>query len=186
MPFTFKAKQLFNQTKKSEIMDRNSKVINQKKRNNICVQKGKKFERGFISVAGGEGQILSSGEDERFWGQTEAGPDSLRDGHPCTRWTPEPTPGPTPAWLTPSKLLSPAPAGKRVLILNGPYREAEALLEGIDEKSFSATLTLDSVSLPSEETPSSVCAFGDTSGVNKVSPSLLSGSAEGETGDRRL
>lgn len=37
----------------------------------------------------------------------------------------------------------PAP-GKRVLILNGPHRDAEALLEGIDEKNFSATLTLDS------------------------------------------
>ncbi|XP_055010064.1 DNA/RNA-binding protein KIN17 isoform X2 [Boleophthalmus pectinirostris] len=37
----------------------------------------------------------------------------------------------------------PAP-GKRVLILNGKYRETEAILEGIDEKNFSATLTLDS------------------------------------------
>lgn len=37
----------------------------------------------------------------------------------------------------------PAP-GKRVLILNGPYRDMEALLEGIDEKHFSAALTLDS------------------------------------------
>uniref|UniRef100_G3Q9J9 DNA/RNA-binding protein KIN17 n=1 Tax=Gasterosteus aculeatus aculeatus TaxID=481459 RepID=G3Q9J9_GASAC len=37
----------------------------------------------------------------------------------------------------------PAP-GKRVLILNGPHRDAEALLEGIDEKNFSATLTLES------------------------------------------
>ncbi|KAJ3612515.1 hypothetical protein NHX12_020790 [Muraenolepis orangiensis] len=37
----------------------------------------------------------------------------------------------------------PAP-GKRVLVLNGEYRAAEALLEGIDEKKFSATLTLDS------------------------------------------
>lgn len=37
----------------------------------------------------------------------------------------------------------PAP-GKRVLILNGPYRDAEALLEGINEKNFSAQLTLDS------------------------------------------
>uniref|UniRef100_A0A3P9IYS7 DNA/RNA-binding protein KIN17 n=1 Tax=Oryzias latipes TaxID=8090 RepID=A0A3P9IYS7_ORYLA len=36
----------------------------------------------------------------------------------------------------------PAP-GKRVLILNGPYRDTEALLEGIDEKNFSAMLTLD-------------------------------------------
>ncbi|XP_047431763.1 DNA/RNA-binding protein KIN17 [Mugil cephalus] len=36
----------------------------------------------------------------------------------------------------------PAP-GKRVLILNGPYRDTEAVLEGIDEKSFSATLTLE-------------------------------------------
>lgn len=37
----------------------------------------------------------------------------------------------------------PAP-GKRVLILNGPYRDVEAVLEGIDEKNFSASLTLDS------------------------------------------
>uniref|UniRef100_A0A3Q0R0C3 DNA/RNA-binding protein KIN17 n=1 Tax=Amphilophus citrinellus TaxID=61819 RepID=A0A3Q0R0C3_AMPCI len=37
----------------------------------------------------------------------------------------------------------PAP-GKEVLILNGPYRDTEAVLEGIDEKNFSATLTLNS------------------------------------------
>ncbi|XP_067110159.1 DNA/RNA-binding protein KIN17 [Osmerus mordax] len=37
----------------------------------------------------------------------------------------------------------PAP-GKRVLILNGPYRATEALLDSIDEKKFSASLTLDS------------------------------------------
>ncbi|XP_008300845.1 DNA/RNA-binding protein KIN17 isoform X1 [Stegastes partitus] len=37
----------------------------------------------------------------------------------------------------------PAP-GKQVLILNGPYRDMEAVLEGIDEKQFSATLTVDS------------------------------------------
>ncbi|XP_028286071.1 DNA/RNA-binding protein KIN17 [Parambassis ranga] len=37
----------------------------------------------------------------------------------------------------------PAP-GKRVLILNGLHRDTEAVLEGIDEKNFSATLTLDS------------------------------------------
>lgn len=37
----------------------------------------------------------------------------------------------------------PAP-GKQVLILNGPYRDTEALLEGIDEKNFCATLTLNS------------------------------------------
>ncbi|XP_041636803.1 DNA/RNA-binding protein KIN17 isoform X2 [Cheilinus undulatus] len=37
----------------------------------------------------------------------------------------------------------PAP-GKRVLILNGPYRDTEAVLEGIDEKNFSASLMLDS------------------------------------------
>ncbi|XP_071379214.1 DNA/RNA-binding protein KIN17 [Centroberyx affinis] len=37
----------------------------------------------------------------------------------------------------------PAP-GKRVLVLNGPYRDTEALLDGIDEKNFCATLTLDS------------------------------------------
>ncbi|XP_056131931.1 DNA/RNA-binding protein KIN17 [Lampris incognitus] len=37
----------------------------------------------------------------------------------------------------------PAP-GKRVLILNGQYRQTEAMLDGIDEKNFCATLTLDS------------------------------------------
>uniref|UniRef100_A0A672GDV2 DNA/RNA-binding protein KIN17 n=1 Tax=Salarias fasciatus TaxID=181472 RepID=A0A672GDV2_SALFA len=37
----------------------------------------------------------------------------------------------------------PAP-GKRVLILNGPFRDTEAVLEGIEEKDFSASLTLDS------------------------------------------
>lgn len=37
----------------------------------------------------------------------------------------------------------PAP-GKRVVILNGHYRDAEAILEGIDEKKFSGTLILDS------------------------------------------
>ncbi|KAM6962311.1 DNA/RNA-binding protein KIN17 [Tautogolabrus adspersus] len=37
----------------------------------------------------------------------------------------------------------PAP-GKRVVILNGPHRDTEAVLEGIDEKNFSASLTLDS------------------------------------------
>ncbi|XP_048013163.1 DNA/RNA-binding protein KIN17 isoform X2 [Megalobrama amblycephala] len=37
----------------------------------------------------------------------------------------------------------PAP-GKRVLILNGQYKDTEAILEGIDEHKFSATLKLDS------------------------------------------
>ncbi|XP_036433154.1 DNA/RNA-binding protein KIN17 [Colossoma macropomum] len=37
----------------------------------------------------------------------------------------------------------PAP-GKRVVIVNGQYRDAEAILEGIDEKNFSATLSIDS------------------------------------------
>lgn len=37
----------------------------------------------------------------------------------------------------------PAP-GKRVLILNGPFRDTEAVLEGIEEKNFSASLTLHS------------------------------------------
>uniref|UniRef100_A0A674F524 DNA/RNA-binding protein KIN17 n=1 Tax=Salmo trutta TaxID=8032 RepID=A0A674F524_SALTR len=37
----------------------------------------------------------------------------------------------------------PAP-GKRVLVLNGVYRDTEALLASIDERKFSATLTLDS------------------------------------------
>ncbi|XP_077400615.1 DNA/RNA-binding protein KIN17 [Vanacampus margaritifer] len=37
----------------------------------------------------------------------------------------------------------PAP-GKRVLIVNGSYRDTEAVLEGIDEKNFCASLTLDS------------------------------------------
>lgn len=35
--------------------------------------------------------------------------------------------------------------GKRVLILNGQYKDTEAILEGIDEHKFSATLVLDSV-----------------------------------------
>ncbi|KAM7367331.1 hypothetical protein PAMP_015241 [Pampus punctatissimus] len=35
----------------------------------------------------------------------------------------------------------PAP-GKQVLILNGPHRDTQATLEGIDEKNFCATLTL--------------------------------------------
>uniref|UniRef100_A0A3B4BQY3 DNA/RNA-binding protein Kin17 WH-like domain-containing protein n=1 Tax=Pygocentrus nattereri TaxID=42514 RepID=A0A3B4BQY3_PYGNA len=39
----------------------------------------------------------------------------------------------------------PAP-GKRVVIVNGQYRDAEAILEGINEKNFSATLIIDSVS----------------------------------------
>lgn len=34
--------------------------------------------------------------------------------------------------------------GKRVLIVNGQYRGTEAVLEGIDEKNFSASITLDS------------------------------------------
>ncbi|XP_058272710.1 DNA/RNA-binding protein KIN17 isoform X1 [Hemibagrus wyckioides] len=38
----------------------------------------------------------------------------------------------------------PAP-GKRVVIVNGQYRGMEAVLEGIDEKNFSAQLTIDSV-----------------------------------------
>ncbi len=46
----------------------------------------------------------------------------------------------------PQHLVVKLPAGKRVLILNGPHRDTEALLEGIDEKNFCATLTLDSVS----------------------------------------
>uniref|UniRef100_A0A672TC93 DNA/RNA-binding protein KIN17 n=1 Tax=Sinocyclocheilus grahami TaxID=75366 RepID=A0A672TC93_SINGR len=37
----------------------------------------------------------------------------------------------------------PAP-GKRVLIVNGQYKNTEAILEGINEHKFSATLTLDS------------------------------------------
>ncbi|XP_026779044.3 DNA/RNA-binding protein KIN17 [Pangasianodon hypophthalmus] len=37
----------------------------------------------------------------------------------------------------------PAP-GKRVVIVNGQYRGMEAILEGIDEKNFSAQLTIDS------------------------------------------
>lgn len=37
----------------------------------------------------------------------------------------------------------PAP-GKKVLILNGQYRDTEAILDSIDEKNFCATLTLDS------------------------------------------
>ncbi|XP_037098717.1 DNA/RNA-binding protein KIN17 [Syngnathus acus] len=37
----------------------------------------------------------------------------------------------------------PAP-GKRVMIVNGKFRDTEAVLEGIDEKNFCASLTLDS------------------------------------------
>ncbi|MCJ8743234.1 hypothetical protein PDJAM_G00091410 [Pangasius djambal] len=37
----------------------------------------------------------------------------------------------------------PAP-GKRVVIVNGQYQDMEAILEGIDEKNFSAQLTIDS------------------------------------------
>lgn len=33
------------------------------------------------------------------------------------------------------------------MILNGQYRDTEAVLEGIDEKNFSASLTLESVSV---------------------------------------
>lgn len=47
----------------------------------------------------------------------------------------------------PLHLVVSPPAGKRVLILNGPYRDVEAVLEGIDEKNFSATLTLETVSI---------------------------------------
>lgn len=36
-------------------------------------------------VAGSERQIFGGGEDDRLWRQTEAGPDSRGDGHPCTR-----------------------------------------------------------------------------------------------------
>lgn len=35
--------------------------------------------------------------------------------------------------------------GKRVVMLNGQYRGMEAVLEGIDEKNFSASLRIDSV-----------------------------------------
>lgn len=88
------------------------------------------------------------------------------------------------AWLTQAKLISP-PAGKQVLILNGPYRDTEALLEGIDEKSFSATLTLDSVSLRAGPLwgEAAISAFLDTSGVNKASPSLLQGQQKGKRVD---
>lgn len=37
-------------------------------------------------------------------------------------------------------------SGKRVLIVNGQYKDTEAILEGINEHKFSATLMLDSVS----------------------------------------
>lgn len=37
-------------------------------------------------------------------------------------------------------------SGKRVLVVNGQYKDTEAILEGINEHKFSATLTLDSVS----------------------------------------
>lgn len=72
-----------------------------------------------------------------------------------------------------------------MLILNGPYRDTEALLEGIDEKSFSATLTLDSVSLRAGllRGDAVICAFLDTCGVNKASPSLLQGQQKGKRVD---
>lgn len=81
-----------------------------------------------------------------------------------------------------SKLLVSPPAGKRVLILNGVHRDAEALLEGIDEKSFSATLTLDSVSLQ----PGLYFyfrAFVDAVAVNKVLPSRRQGQQKGRRVD---
>lgn len=78
-------------------------------------------------------------------------------------------------------LISP-PAGKRVLILNGAHRDAEALLEGIDEKRFSATLTLDSVSLQSG-LYFYFYGFVDAFGVNKVPPSRLQGQQKGRRVD---
>lgn len=81
-----------------------------------------------------------------------------------------------------SKLVVSPPTGKRVLILNGAHRDAEALLEGIDEKSFSATLTLDSVSL--QPGPDFYfCGFVNAFGVNKVPMSHLQGQQKGRRVD---
>lgn len=44
------------------------------------------------------------------------------------------------------KLIYRFVSGKRVLIVNGQYKDTEAILEGINEHKFSATLALDSVS----------------------------------------
>lgn len=83
-----------------------------------------------------------------------------------------------------SKLVASPPAGKRVLILNGAHRDTEALLEGIDEKSFSATLTLDSVSLQAGPDFSvSFCGVLDAFGVNKVPASRLQGQQKGRRVD---
>lgn len=133
---------------KNLIMDRNSKVINQNPKQYLCSQKNlrsvlsdlfllQEVKDKYSAVV----KMNDSGDKLKL-DQTH-----LETVIPAPGGPPSPLPVLPPAWLTPSKLLSPAPAGKRVLILNGPYREVEALLEGIDEKSFSATLTLDSVSL---------------------------------------
>lgn len=37
------------------------------------------------SLAGGERQLHSGGEDDRLWRQTEAGPEPRGDGHSCAR-----------------------------------------------------------------------------------------------------
>lgn len=87
---------------------------------------------------------------------------------------------PSPVNAALSKIVISPPAGKRVLILNGAHRDAEALLEGIDEKRFSATLTLDSVSL---QPGLYFYGFVDAFGVNKVPPSRLQGQQKGRRVD---
>jgi len=104
---------------------------------------------GSLLAVGDARQICCGGENGRLRRQTETGPESLGNRYTCTRYA---------AFCNPKELsegrldivgvnlVVKPPAGKRVLILNGPYRDAEAVLEGIDEKNFSATLALDSVS----------------------------------------
>lgn len=89
---------------------------------------------------------------------------------------------PSLAYAALSDLAVSPPAGKRVLILNGVHRDAEALLEGIDEKSFSATLTLDSVSLQ-PGLDFCFCGFAGSFGINKVVPCRLQGQQKGKRVD---
>lgn len=69
-----------------------------------------------------------------------------------------------------------------MLILNGAHRDAEALLEGIDEKSFSATLALDSVRL---RPGLRFCRRGvaEAFGGSKVLPSRPQGQQKGRRVD---
>ncbi|MBN3271728.1 KIN17 protein, partial [Polyodon spathula] len=58
----------------------------------------------------------------------------------------------------------PAP-GKRVLVLNGGYRGSEAILDSIDEKKFTALITIDSVSVMSDS-----CHFAPYTCLNSHVP----------------